>query len=71
MKKQTKIFFCFVACVLLIFTFTDLQISETLYNPKSTFGWFFESFGEVIIALIGCFSTVGMIRTNGLSAIFY
>ncbi|EOH94964.1 hypothetical protein UAW_02043 [Enterococcus haemoperoxidus ATCC BAA-382] len=65
MKKQTKIFFGFVACLLLIFTFTDLQISEMLYNPKSTFGWFFESFGEVIIALIGCFSTVGMIRTSG------
>jgi len=71
MKKQTKIVFCFVACLLLIFTFTDLQISETLYNPKSTFGWFFESFGEVIIALIGCFSTVGMIRTSKGKWSFY
>lgn len=62
-------------CCLIIATLFDLQISTALYNPKSTFGWFFESFGEMIIFLIGGFSSLFLIivkdRKKRLSTVIY
>lgn len=65
MKKKTWLFILIFGLVLLVFTFTDLKISQKLYHPDSIFGWFFESFGEVVLALIGCFSAAILIRVSG------
>ena len=65
MKKKTWALFILFVILLVSFTFLDLRISQVLYNQESLFGWFFESFGEVVLALIGCFSTVSLIRVSG------
>lgn len=66
--KRVKIFYSLVAVALVVFTFTDLSISNLVYNPESIFGWFFESFGEAILGYIGAFSALYLIKTktNGL-----
>lgn len=59
MTKTRKIIFMVLFIgILFIATLFDINISEYLYNPNSSFGCFFESFGEVIIAYIGCFSSM-------------
>lgn len=69
MRKKGKIYF-FTALVILltIFTFTDLKISMTVYNPESSFGHFFEAFGELPGALIGVFSLAALITTGKYNA---
>lgn len=63
MKSYKKLFYIAVSLSLIIFAFTDLQISKFIYNPNSTFGWFFESFGELPLAIVGVFSSIGMLVT--------
>lgn len=69
MKKNEKLWFLsIVAVLLLIFTFTDLQISKAVYNPQSGYGHFFEAFGELPGALIGVFSLSALIVTGKYNA---
>ncbi len=59
MKRIHRIYFYIVAAILmLIFAFTDLQISLAVVNQKSLFGRFFETFGEAPLFIMFCFSTV-------------
>ena len=62
-NKQSLLMIIFVV-LLGIFTFQDLAISNALFNPGSTFGWFFESFGELILAYIGAFSAFALLKIN-------
>ncbi len=64
MRKDVKITIGVFVVLLAIFTFTDLSISNALYNPDSTFGWFFESFGELVLSFIGLFSACVLFRTQ-------
>lgn len=48
-------------------TFIDLNVSMSLYNPNSTFGWFFESFGELVMPIIGGLSAMYLIRSTNTS----
>lgn len=69
MKNKEKVYFLTgIAILLAIFTFTDLQISKTIYNPQSGFGHFFEVFGELPGALIGVFSMAALIVTGNYNA---
>lgn len=69
MKKNKKMwFFGIVAALLVIFAFTDLEISKALYNPQSGYGHFFEAFGELPGALIGVFSLAALITTGKYNA---
>ncbi len=65
MNKLEKLLFAFTVIILLIgFAFTDLQISQALYNPESSFGHFFETFGELPGALIAVFCMAALITTR-------
>lgn len=69
MKKNEKLWFLgIVAVLLVIFTFTDLQISKAVYNPQSGYGHFFEAFGELPGALIAVFSLAALITTGKYNA---
>lgn len=63
-KKEIKIISLIVVVLLVIFTLNDLSISNKLYNPESTFGWFFESFGELVLSFIGLFSAWVLFKTQ-------
>ena len=63
-KKEKVYFFTALAILLAIFTFTDLSISKAVYNPESSFGHFFEAFGELPGAIIGVFSMAALIITG-------
>jgi hypothetical protein len=43
---------------LVIFSFTDLQISNAVYNPTSGFGLLFQAIGEFPAAVIATFCTM-------------
>lgn len=47
-----------------VLTIFDHQISNFLYNPASTFGWFFEVFGEFVISIAGCIGAALLFRFN-------
>lgn len=64
MKRKNQLVFGAVAIGLIIFAFTDLQISIYLVGKFPTFGKFFENFGEFPMAYIGAFSAVSMIITS-------
>ncbi|MFW8054193.1 phosphatase PAP2 family protein [Vagococcus fluvialis] len=64
MRKEVKLFLGVFTILLVVLTVFDLQISEALYNPESTFGWFFESFGELVLSFIGLFSASVLFRTQ-------
>lgn len=69
MKKNEKLCFLgIVASLLVIFAFTDLEISKAIYNPQSGYGHFFEAFGELPGALIGVFSLAALITTGKYNA---
>lgn len=57
MKKITEnkwmAFFILQGTFLLIGTFFDLKISHTLFKPGTSFGWFFENFGEIPMTFFG------------------
>lgn len=64
MKKEYKIGLTIVGILLLIFAFTDMNISNALYNPESKFGLIFEAIGEFPAAIIATFCTVGLMLTR-------
>lgn len=57
--------FVLIGIVLLlgVCTFYDLQISLKLFNDSSSYGKFFETFGEVPMTYIGCFSAAALFVT--------
>lgn len=63
-KKQKICFFSLIAILLVIFAFMDLHISKAVYNPESSFGHFFEAFGELPGAIIAVFSLSSLIVTG-------
>ena len=64
MKNNVKITYALFAIALLVFAFTDLQISQAVFGENNAFGNFFETFGEVPMMLVGAFSCVSMILTR-------
>lgn len=64
MRKKYSIFLSIVAALLIIFAFTDLQISNAVYNPTSKFGLIFEAIGEFPAAVIATFCTVSLMLTR-------
>ncbi|WP_051623435.1 phosphatase PAP2 family protein [Clostridium hydrogeniformans] len=64
MKKTYKKVSLFIVTLLVIFTFTDLQISNALYNPTSKFSYLFEAIGEFPAAIIATFCTVSLMITR-------
>ena len=64
MRKAHKINFLIISTLLVIFAFTDLQISNAVYNPTSKFGLLFEAIGEFPAAVIATFCTVGLLLTR-------
>lgn len=65
MKKTQSLLTVLFVLLLGMFTFQDLAISNVLFNPESTFGWFFESFGELILAYMGAFSAFAYLKSIG------
>ncbi|MGG7078213.1 phosphatase PAP2 family protein [Clostridium sardiniense] len=64
MKKEYKIGLSIIGVLLIIFAFTDLNISHAIYNPTSKFGLVFEAIGEFPAAVIATFCTVGLMLTR-------
>lgn len=64
MRKSYKITLLIIGVMLAVFSFTDLQISNMIYNPNSNFGAIFEAVGEFPAAVIATFCTVGLIMTR-------
>ena len=52
MKNNVKITYALFAIALLVFAFTDLQISQAVFGENNAFGNFFETFGEVPMMLV-------------------
>lgn len=72
MKKGNKIGICIIGVLLLIFAFTDMNISNAIYNPESKFGLIFEAIGEFPAAVIATFCTVSLMLTrNKVKSIKY
>lgn len=64
MKKKYTIGLLIIGVLLVIFAFTDLQISHAIYNPQSKFGLLFEAIGEFPAAVIATFCTVALMLTR-------
>jgi membrane-associated phospholipid phosphatase len=64
MKKNYVVGLSIIGVLLIIFAFTDLQISKAVYNPTSKFGLIFEAIGEFPAAVIATFCTVGLMLTR-------
>lgn len=64
MTKGYKIGLAIIGTLLLIFTFTDMSISNAIYNPESKFGLVFEAIGEFPAAVIATFCTVSLMLTR-------
>lgn len=64
MKKSYKIGLSIIGSLLVIFAFTDLQISKAIYNQQSTFGFIFEAIGEFPAALIALFCSMSLMLTR-------
>lgn len=76
MSKHVKIITGWLLPFLFISIF-DLQISMMLFNESSFFGYFFEVFGEVVMAFVGGISAATLFRFTksnlkklGLSLLF-
>lgn len=64
-KKNTwKIFMAIFLMLMLIFTFSDLSISNLMYNPDSSFGKFFKIWGPVPNMLFGSLATAVLVKTR-------
>lgn len=61
--RKSEIVFVVGICItlLIFFTFYDLNIAQWVYRPDSTFGWFFQAFGEVPAFLFASLSSAYMI----------
>ncbi len=64
MKKGYKIVLSIIGILLLVFAFTDMNISNAIYNPESKFGLIFEAIGEFPAAIIATFCTVSLMLTR-------
>lgn len=64
MKKSYRISLSIIGVLLVIFAFTDLQISNSVYNQTSKFGAIFEAIGEFPAAVIATFCTVSLMLTR-------
>lgn len=64
MKKKHVIGLSIIGVLLLIFAFTDLQISKAVYNPTSSYGLLFQAIGEFPAAVIATFCTMSLILTR-------
>lgn len=64
MKKEYKIGLSIVGILLVVFSFTDMNISNAIYNPESKFGLMFEAIGEFPAAVIATFCTVSLMLTR-------
>lgn len=64
MKKKLAIGLSIIMVLLVMFAFTDLQISNAVYNPASRYGLLFEAIGEFPAAVIATFCTVGLMLTR-------
>lgn len=59
-KKDLKIFAPIVVVLLIIAAFTDLQISQAIYNSNSMFGGLFEAIGEFPAMYIAAFCAMSV-----------
>lgn len=64
MKKGHKIILSIIGILLVVFAFTDMNISNAMYNPESKFGLIFEAIGEFPSAIIATFCTVSLMLTR-------
>ncbi|MBC5625787.1 phosphatase PAP2 family protein [Clostridium sp. NSJ-49] len=64
MRKTYKYTLLVISVLLVIFAFTDLQISNAIYNSNSSFGMIFEAIGEFPAAVIATFYTVSLMLTR-------
>ncbi|MBZ9685653.1 phosphatase PAP2 family protein [Clostridium estertheticum] len=64
MPNLQKKGFGIIALLMIVFTFTDLQISKVIYNPDSVYGLIFEAIGEFPAGIIATFCTVSLIVTR-------
>ena len=64
MRKTYKYTLLVISVLLVIFAFTDLQISNAIYNSNSSFGMIFEAIGEFPAAVIATFCTVSLMLTR-------
>lgn len=64
MLRKNKLIYSAIVVALIIFAFTDLQISLFLFGKAQGFGHFFENYGEMPMAYIGTFSAAAMIITS-------
>jgi hypothetical protein len=60
-KKERRIVFSTGLLMLLIFTFTDLQISNALFT-KNLYGRIFEVIGELPFVFLSLFGSVLLLR---------
>ncbi len=61
-KKEKLTILGVLVALFAVFTFTDLQISQAIFNIESLFGRFFEAFGETPASFISLFSSVILFR---------
>lgn len=47
---------------MIVFSFFDYQITNALYNPKTSYGIFFEATGPMFMPFFVMFSTIGLIK---------
>lgn len=64
MKKGYKFGGYIIGILLVVFAFTDMSISNAIYNPESKFGLIFEAVGEFPSAIIATFCTVSLMLTR-------
>lgn len=65
MTKKENLFLGGIFVILLaVFSFTDLAISQALFNGESLYGKFFEAFGELPGALVAVFCSAALIVTR-------
>ena len=64
MGKLQKVGLGIITLLLIIFAFTDLQISNAIYNANSLYGLIFEAIGEFPAGVIATFCTVSLILTR-------
>lgn len=64
MSKLEKVGLGIIAVLMIIFAFTDLQISNAIYNAESAYGSIFEAIGEFPAAVIAVFCTVSLMLTR-------
>lgn len=62
LRKKFGLFLICVICLMIIFAFTDLSISKSLYNKKSKFGEFFQITAPIPNMIVGPLSAAVLFR---------